>query len=253
MIKGLYSAVSAMLVNANRQQILSHNISNLDTPGFKQVLSDVEDFMSTQVSYPAGGLLGDTSIENIGTLGLGAKSGPETINFTQGGLQITGNTLDVAIQGDGFFHVRTPEGDRYTRDGRFLRDTSGTLTTTEGFAVLGSNNQPIKLPDGLVGINTNGDITVNGEQVATFGLVIFDNPNQSLQHTDGNMYTATTAPKSGTAVMVNQGALEMSNVDATQAMAQLVEISRAYEAAQQMVQNQDELLGKTISTLGRIG
>lgn len=250
MIKGLYAAVSAMVTNANRQHVLSHNITNMDTPGFKQVLSTISEFQTTPVTQAANTIRG-TSLYSIGSLGLGAQIGAENIDFSAGGLQLTGNPLDLAIHGEGFFTVSTGDGTRYTRDGRFLRDASGSLVTIEGYPVLDQAGQPIQLPDGQTSIAADGTISVDNETIAQLGLAVFANPETSLTRAQGNLYAASTQP-SGDPAEVAQGYLEMSNANATQLMAALVEVGRSYEAAQQMVQNQDELLGKTISSLGRI-
>jgi flagellar basal-body rod protein FlgF len=252
MIKGLYSAVSAMVMNAARQQVLSHNVANLQTPGFKQVLTVAEDFMQNQSVYTSGNGL-TRSIDYVGTLGLGSQLGPEYIDFGQGALQDTGNPLDFALQGNGFFSVKTPEGNRYTRDGRFLRDADNTLVTVDGFQVLDDAGQTITLPDGEVSVASDGAISVNGTAVATLGVGVFDNPRTDLQHTEGNLFTGPAASTSEEVAQVTQGYLETSNANPTQLMTQLVEVARSYEAAQNMVRNQDELLGKTIASLGRIG
>lgn len=252
MIKGLYSAVSAMVMNAARQQVLSHNIANLQTPGFKQILTSVGDFMQNQAVYVRSKTL-TKSVDYIGTLGLGSQIGPEYIDFTEGALQDTGNPLDLAIQGNGLFRVNTPDGDRYTRDGRFLRDAENNLVTVEGFKVLDSTGQPIQLPDGEVSVASDGTISVNGENVAQIGIGVFENPETELQHTEGNLFTGPAASTSTDVPRVVQGYLETSNANPSQLMTQLVEVARSYEAAQKLVQNQDELLGKTIASLGRIG
>jgi flagellar basal-body rod protein FlgF len=252
MIKGFYSAVTGMLVNANRQQVIAHNIANMQTPGFKEVLNTVEDWAETSVEFSPGNLLKDPATTYVGELGLGAKSGTEVVNYEQGGLMRTDNLLDMAIEGDGFFRVRTSEGVRYTRDGRFIRDAQNNLVTVEGYNVLDANNQPIKLPEGTLGVSPQGALTVNGAAAGQLGLSVFKDPRTELQRTEGNIFsgpaqsTATTQPK------VVQGVLEMSNADPTRLMTEMVEVARSYEAAQKMVQNQDELLGKAISTLGRV-
>lgn len=253
MIKGFYAAVSAMLTNANRQQLLSHNVANLDTPGFKQILSSYQDFMYTPVNEPSGNLLAAQRPVTIGVLGLGAQLGPETVDFGQGPLQMTDNPFDFAIEGEGFFQVQTPDGERFTRDGRFLRDAEGNLVTFQGYAVLSDSGQPIRLDAGEVMVTSEGLVLVNDEEVATLGVFTFEDPEVNLERTEGNLYTAITPPTGEGIGRVAQGYLEMSNANPTQIMAQLVEVARSYEAAQQMVQNQDELLGKTISILGRIG
>ena len=252
MIKGLYSAVTAMVMNAARQQVLSHNIANLQTPGFKQILTTAEDFMQNQSVYSPG-LTQTNSIEYLGTLGLGTKINQEYIDFQQGALQDTGNPLDLALQGNSFLSVKTPDGNRYTRDGRFLRDADNTLVTIEGYQVLDDAGQPLELPDGDVSVAPEGAISVNGTAVAQLGIGVFTDPRTDLQHTEGNLFTGPTASTSQDVAQVVQGYLETSNANPSQLMTQLVEVARSYEASQNMVRNQDELLGKTIASLGRIG
>jgi flagellar basal-body rod protein FlgF len=252
MIKGLYSAVSAMVMNAARQQVISHNIANLQTSGFKQILTTAGGFMQDQAVYTNGNLQG-SPIEYLGNMGLGSQIGQEYIDFTQGALQSTDNPLDFALQGGGFFTVKTPDGNRYTRDGRFLRDADNTLVTVEGFQVLDDAGQPIEVPDGEVALSSAGVISVNGTEAATLGIGVFADPMTELQHTEGNLFTGPTASTGDEVPRVVQGYLETSNANPSQLMTQLVEVARSYEAAQKLVQNQDELLGKTIASLGRIG
>jgi flagellar basal-body rod protein FlgF len=252
MIKGLYSAVSAMVMNATRQQVLSHNIANIQTPGFKQILSTAQDFMQDQAVYSSGNTV-DGKINYLGLMGLGTQTGDEYIDFEQGALQDTGNPLDLALQGNGFFTVDTPDGQRYTRDGRFLRDAENNLVTVDGYQVLDDAGQPIQLPDGEVSVASDGAISINGTAVATLGIGVFATPETELQHTEGNLFSGPAASTGEDVPQVVQGYLETSNANPSQLMTQLVEVARSYEAAQKLVQNQDELLGKAIATLGRIG
>jgi flagellar basal-body rod protein FlgF len=252
MIKGLYSAVTGMMMNAARQQVLSHNVANLQTPGFKQILTTAQDFMQNQAVYSTGNNL-NSSIDYVGKLGLGTQISTEYIDYEQGSFQDTGNPLDFALQGNAFFTVKTPDGNRYTRDGRFLRDSNNTLVTVDGNQVLDDTGQPILLPDGQVSVTPDGAITVDNAAVATLGIGVFTDPRTDLQHTGGNLFTGPAASTSQDAPQVVQGYLEASNANPSQLMTQLVEVARSYEAAQKMVQNQDELLGKTIASLGRIG
>ena len=252
MIKGLYSEVTAMVMNAARQQVLSHNIANMQTPGFKQIFTSAGDFMPDQAVY-MNGKAGTNTVNYVGNLGLGTRIGLEFVDFTEGALQQTDNSLDFAVQGKGFFRVDTPDGERYTRDGRFLRDADNNLVTVEGFQVLDDAGQPIQLPDGEVALTSDGTISVNGQEVAQLGIGVFENPETELEHTEGNLFTGPAASTSTDVPKVVQGYLEMSNANPSQVMTQLVEVARSYEAAQKMVQNHDELLGKTIASLGRIG
>jgi flagellar basal-body rod protein FlgF len=252
MIKGLYAAASAMLAGINRQQAIAHDVANLDTPGFKQVLSSLDDFKSTQIMRSNPNSLSDP-VTFLGMLGLGVDSSKDSTDFSQGGLKQTGNEFDLAINGNGFFRIKTPAGERYSRDGRFIKDAQGSLTTVDGNLVLNASGQPIKLTDGEASIAPDGTITINGTAAGQIGIASFLDPAAQLTRDGDNTFASTGAPNGTEKGSVAQGYLEMSNANPTQLMTQLVEVSRSYEAAQQMVQNQDELLGKTIASLGRIG
>jgi len=252
MIKGLYSAVSAMMMNAKRQEMLAHNISNMGTPGFKQVMSSALDFIKTPVVNSPGGILKENTQQYVGMLGLGVQNGPQFTDFSQGALDNTGNPLDLALQGDGFFTVKTPEGTRYTRDGRFLRDAQNNLVTVDGNQVLGKNNQPIKLPDGDVSVTADGTINSGAATVGKLAIGFFQNPDQELVRSKGNLFSGPAQPTGKGVPQVAQGVLEASNADPTSLMTEMTEIARSYEIAQKMVQNEDELTGKAIATLGRM-
>lgn len=252
MIKGLYAAASAMLAGIYRQQAIAHDVANLETPGFKQVLTSLDDFVSTSINRanpndPSG------MVHSLGQLGLGVETVPDVTDFQQGGLKNTGNELDFALDGPGFFRVKTPNGERYTRDGRFVKDASGNLVTTDGFNVLNTSGAPIKLADGEIAIGPDGTITVEGVAAGQLGIASFKEPEAELTRDGDNTFTAKGAPTGTEKGVVVQSYLEMSNSNPTQLMTQLVEVTRSYEAAQQLVANQDELLGKAIATLGRIG
>jgi flagellar basal body rod protein FlgG len=250
MIKGLYAAASSMLVNAARQEVLSHNISNLDTPGFKQILLAMEEFTTTQVNMPAGRLPNMGLVRSPGILGLGTEISEEKTDFTEGRIDVTGNEWDLAINGTGFFRVQTDEGERYSRDGRFLRDSEGFLVNSDGFYVLDTNGQKIELPEGMAIVSTDGTISINEEVIGQIGLANFENPVTELVRVGANTYQAQGEPSAEAGGVIRQYALESTNVDVAQISTQMIMVARSYEAAQQMVQTHDELLAKTINTLG---
>ncbi len=253
MIKGLYAAASAMLAGVNQQNILAHNVANMDTPGFKQLLLSLDDFTHTPVVQPPAELASSGRFTMVGYLGLGVETGPETVDFSEGALQFTGQSLDLAIQGPGFFRIKTPEGERYTRDGRFLLDAEKNLVTVDGYFVLDDNGQPIKLPDGQeLTVSGDGTLFVDGQAQAKLGLASFEDPQAELTKDLPNMYIAGGQPTGQELGVVAQGYLEAANVNPAQLMTQMIQVGRQYEAAQQMVQNQDQLLGQSIATLGRL-
>lgn len=250
MIKGLYAAASALITGVYRQQAVAHDIANVDTPGFKQILTSLDEFDNTS-AYTQASQSNIDQIAYLGNMGLGVMAAPETTDFAQGTLKNTDSPLDLAISGAGFFRIRTPEGERFTRDGRFSKDSSGQLVTVDGNLVLSASGQPIKLAEGEPTISTNGDIMINGVAAGKIGIAVFADTT-TLTRAGENTFTSTAASTTTGAGTIYQNTLEQSNVDTAQLMTQMIEISRSYQAAQQMVQNQDELLGKAISTLGRV-
>jgi flagellar basal-body rod protein FlgF len=254
MIKGLYAAASAMLAGLTRQNMITHNLANVDTPGFREILLSLDDFMNTNVSSRPDFNATQQPI-SLGQLGLGVQTSPEITDYQQGALQQTGELLDFAVQGDGFFHVRTPAGDRYTRDGRFTRDTAGNLVTVDGYFVLDNNGQPLTVPEGQIAASGDGTLFNDaGQVVGQLGLASFANPQTELTRdgAQGNLFIAAGAPTGTTTGTVAQGYLEAANINPAQLMTQMVAVNRAYEAAQRMVQVQDELLGRAISTISRL-
>jgi flagellar basal-body rod protein FlgF len=251
MIKGLYAAASAMVANLTRQSTISHNITNMDTPGFKQIMISMDDFMNTAVIHPQSSDNTASKSRYIGELGLGTQTDLETTDFSQGGLRETGESLDFAIQGDGFFRVMTPEGERYTRDGRFYRDIDGNLVTVDGYKVLDEAGSEINIPLGAVSVADDGTIQVDGTDAGKIGIASFVDPETELTRDVANTFVADGAPTGEEAGTVKQGYLEMSNANSADLMTQMVAVSRAYEVAEKMVQAEDELLGKSITSMGK--
>ncbi|MEI7845089.1 MAG: flagellar hook-basal body protein [Chloroflexota bacterium] len=249
MIKGIYTAVSAMIVGANKQALNAHNTANLNTPGFKQVFTTMQEFQKTDV-FPTGKNDQSISQESIGRLGLGVLTTEPRTKFSDGTLQITNHPLDFAIQGDGFFRIMTSAGERVTRDGRFIRDANQSLVTVDGNPVLDSSGNPIKIPDGEVSVDASGGVLINDVLITHLGITEFARPETQLQKDAGNLFKALETPTQDvTNSTVQQGYLEMSNVN----LVDLLISTKTYEAAQKIVQIQDELLGSSISTLGKLG
>jgi flagellar basal-body rod protein FlgF len=248
MIKGIYTAVSAMIASARMQALKVHNIANLNTPGFKQVFTTLQEFKQTEV-IPINLNDRNASQQSIGKLGLGVMTTEVRSKFSNGSLQATGEPYDFAIQGDGFFRIKTAAGEQYTRDGRFNRNADGELVTVDGNRVLDNSGRPIQIPDGELSADINGRLLVNGMVTTQLGIAEFGHPETQLQKDSGNLFTALMAPD-GTIrnSTIQQGYLEMSNVNVVDMMIG----AQTYEAAQKIVQIQDELLGKTIGILGKI-
>ena len=182
-------------------------------------------------------------------------------DFSQGSLRETSNTYDLAISGDGFFTIQTTNkqgvtSTKYTRDGSFTVNTEGYLVTKDGDYVLDTNGERIQIPGAQtaqnVAIDQNGNILVDGQQVATLGIVSFENPQALLLYGE-NMYEATDAAglQASTAT-IHQGYLEMSNTNVIEEMVDMITITRAYEAGQKMIQTVDNTLQKAVNEIGKV-
>ena len=253
MIKGMYAAASAMVAGVNQQSVLAHNIANLDTPGFKQVMDSVGDFLKAPVVHPPADINGTKQMAYIGNLGLGVESGPQITDYSDGALMLTSQPLDMAIQGPGFFRVLTPDGERYTRDGRFSIDAENQLVTVDGFKVLDESGQPIQFTEqGDLTVKNDGTLMMAGQESGKIGLASFLDPQNELVREKDNTYSAVDGPTGTDLGYVQQNYLEGSNVNPADTMTKMIQVARQYEAAQKLVQTQDELLGRVIQTLGRL-
>lgn len=267
MIKGLYSAVSAMITGLDRQSLITHNAANINTPGFKQIMMTMEEFNQTGVfkaqstinnANPFAGTVGFdenrfVDINYIGSHGLGVETALEQTNLKQGAMLNTEEPLDLAIEGSGYFKLQTPDGMVYTRDGRFNLNANREVVSVEGYYLMDENDQIITVPDGsIIEVDVNGSIYIDNTEVTKVTLSSFENELEALERFNDNTFTANIEPDGENIGKITQGYLEASNVDIAQLMTQMVSVVRSYEAAQQLVTIQDELLGRSISTLGRV-
>lgn len=251
MIQGLYAATSGMVANFQRQLIIANNLANALTPGYKQDISAASDFSNFFIVEQ--GVDGPNVSAEVGSLGTGTELDDIRLDLTQGDLVETGNPLDLAISGPGYFVVQTPNGVRYTRDGSFYRDALGRLVKADGALVLGQNG-PISVGDGDVLVEGDGAVVVDGElvdhlRIADFGpeMIMYKLGNNYFLPADTN--AQELAPR-GT--VVNQGFLEQSNVDVTRAMVEMMAAMRSYEASQKMVQLQDQTLEQAVNDIARV-
>ena len=258
MIRGLYAAASGMIMGVLRQGLIAQDVANANTPGYKQV--SLPPTRATQLNLRRLSTAQPTaSTPTVGPVGTGVYPAPMETNFGQGVLQSTGRSLDVALEGEGFFQVQTPEGVRFTRDGRFHRDADGNLVTTQGYLVLDANGQPMQLPQtGEVTIAGDGTVSVDEQAIGRLGL--FQVPVVSLQRAGENLFisapgpaqASAAAPQPATDVQVRQGFLEGSNVDIAGTLVEMMSVARTYEASQRLVQVQDQVLARTMD-VGRLG
>ena len=230
MDRGLYIAASGMLAEQVRQDQIANDLANASTAGYKADRTTQQSFGSLLLTNSlTGGTIGSqtTAVQVTGTV----------TDFTPQPLKDTGEPLDFAVNGDGFFAVRTNQGTRYTRDGQFAANAQGQLTTATGNLVLGRDNQPVT-------VGADGKVDPR-----RLNVVLLNNPRK----TGDNLVTGTPGAVAGLTVgQVRSGALEGSGADPTQAMVDMIASMRTYEAGQKVIQTIDETLGKAASSVGTV-
>lgn len=235
-------AAIGMQDSINRLNSTSQNLANVSTPGYKKEIP---------VSRSFAALLGEVTVD-IGTVADAASiSIPEkVIDYTPGTMRYTGNPLDVAIDGDGFFEVETESGPAYTRQGALHIDMDGRLVTAEGLPVVGSGG-PIVISGTSATIARNGEV-YQGEQLAgKLRMVRFSN-KEGLMELGGGLYAQGSATMLNDPVDVGfrSGFQENSNVNSAQEMVRLSETMRHFESMQRVIQGYDEIMGNAIQKLG---
>lgn len=249
MIRGIYTAASGMMAEAARQEAVTNNLANIETTGFKRDLATLRSAQERTVVR-----IGDRDTLRawrpvIGSLEQGALVDRIYTLHEQGALRETGAAFDLALEGDGFFVVETPDGPRYTRNGAFTLDADRALVDDLGYRVLGRQGR-LQIAAGEVLIDAEGRIMSNGVEQGQLQLVSFAD-NASLRKTGDNLFAAVTElaqqPFEG---QVRQGFLESSNVEALAEMVKMLAAQRAYEASRRALLAQDELLGRAVNEVG---
>jgi flagellar basal-body rod protein FlgF/flagellar basal-body rod protein FlgG len=234
MDSGLYAAYTGLLARTQALDTAANNLANAGTTGFRAQRDSFSGVLANGFSYDelGSGQRGSQIGESVN--GFGVLGGSQ-LDLGQGPIVSTGNPLDLALSGQGFFAVRTAHGVRYTRDGSFLKSASGQIQTQQGEPVLDANMQPITLPDGTVTISPQGSISVFGGIVTSVG--IFKLPPRGLTQQGTNQYALSegVTPVVATDTTVRQGALESSNQDAVHGTMQLILIQRQAEMMQKAV------------------
>ncbi len=254
MIRSLWIAKTGLEAQQTQMDVISNNLANVSTTGFKRARAVFEDLLYQTLRQPGAQSSEQTTLPSGLQIGTGVKPVATERIFTQGNLQQTGNAKDVAIQGNGFFQVLMPDGTTtYTRDGSFQTDANGQLVTASGYPV-----QPaITIPPDTVTLTIARDGTVSVQQagsaavttVGTLQLAMFVNP-AGLQSLGENLYgettasgtPTTTAPGSNGAGLLNQAYVETSNVNVVEELVNMIQTQRAYEINSKAISTSDQML-----------
>ena len=278
MLRSMYSGISGMKANQTKMDVVGNNVANVGTTAYKKTTTRFADALYQSAIYPSApnGLTGGI---NPGQVGIGVKVSGVLKNMVQGSLQTTGRDTDLAIDGDGFFTVQVGANQTgYTRDGSFSLDMNGNMVTAQGYKVLGTDGNPIKIPEQMQ--NANGDdqkvvsfnisndgsisyLLADGTKMPqkdaqgnvigtqqTLKISVFQN-EEGLEQLGGNVYgeTANSGQPINNPVFgkVTQGAIEMSNVDLSEEFTEMIVTSRAFQAASKIITTSDELLQEIVN------
>lgn len=258
MLRGLYTAWTGLVNEQNRMDIMTNNLANASTVGYKKegaTSQSFDDVLTVKIKDASVGL---ANVQRSGIRNPGVKIGENYVDYSQGSFRETGNTYDMALEGEGFFAIEFTNkagetSTMYTRAGQFTLNKDGYLVTQEGDYVLDANNKRIKL-DTLkeTDITVDGRISQDGKAIAQIQVADFEDYDY-LEKYGETYYRPIEGAKltDGTAT-VRAGYLEMANVQVVSEMVNLISITRAYESNQKIIQTYDGSLDIAVNQLGRI-
>ncbi|MFU0826029.1 MAG: Distal rod protein [Lachnoclostridium sp.] len=257
MVRGLFTSWTGMANEQKRLDIISNNLANATTVGYKKdnvTNQSFSDFLTLKVK-DSSELYNDRP---IGTMNLGVKLGEAYTDFSQGSLRETGNTYDLAIEGNGFFNIATTDADgnqviRYTRNGTFTLDQNGRIVDADGNVLMGESGE-ITIPTNAtdVSIDLDGSIYADGVYIDRIITTDFEDYSYLVKQ-DDRIYTAQDGAQAveGTA-SIRQGFTEQSNVNVVNEMVEMITVSRAYEANQKVIQTIDGTLDLAANSVAKV-
>jgi len=267
-----------MVSQQRKTEIITNNMANANTPGFKSDQSTIRSFPDMLLSavgstnIPTQNKLSAAQLQQIGSVNTGVYLQETLANYTQGSLYETSQSTDVALingamptdeesgeVGTIFFRLEHPEGgEAYTRNGNFTLDGQGYLVNAQGLYVLSAEGERIQLPNDQFTLTEEGNIVVNDEPAASLGVSFSANPNTLVKQDNGVYRTidGTALPSAfeqdGVTFSMKQSYLEGSNVDSAQSMTDLLTAYRAFEANQKVLQAYDKSMEKAVNEIGRV-
>ena len=258
MVKGLYSAYTGMINQEPRMDVLTNNLANAATNGYKKEGATSQSFDSVLAFKIKDATEGYHLAKNIGVNNPGVKIGEGYTDFSQGSLKTTANTYDLALTDAGFFAIEftNKAGEtsvKYTRDGNFTLTADGRLVTQEGDAVLGTNGEPIKIDTiAETQINQAGQIIQDGKVVATIQVTDFEDYDYLERYGENYYQPIEGATEKEPAAKVYSGYLETSNISVVTEMVNMITVQRAYESNQKVITTYDSTLDIAANQLGKL-
>ncbi|PYF07554.1 flagellar hook-basal body protein [Ureibacillus chungkukjangi] len=278
MFKGFYTVATGMVSQQRKTEIITNNMANANTPGFKSDQSTIRSFPDMLLSavgntnLPTDKQLSMANIQQIGSVNTGVYLQETLANYTQGSIYETSQKTDVALingtmptdaesgqAGSIFFRLEHPEGgEAYTRNGNFTLDGQGYLVNAQGLYVLSAEGERIQLPNDQYNLTEEGNIFVDDQLAASLGVSFSANPNTLMKQDNGLYRTVdgenlpTAFAQEGVTFSMQQSYLEGSNVDSAQSMTDLLTAYRAFEANQKVLQAYDKSMEKAVNEIGRV-
>ncbi len=237
MENAVYAALTRQSGLMREMQVVANNIANISTTGFRKEGVVFSEFIRSVPSSPSLSM---------------AAARVRTTSMLQGGLRQTGAPLDLAIEGEGFFLIETPQGERLTRAGSFSTSAEGDLVTNDGFRVLDAGGAPIFIPSDAPDLSVAGDGTISagGRPLSQVGLVKPVDPN-GLVREDGVMFRSDAGFEPVEGGRIVQGFIEASNVDPVGQVARMIEVQRAYELGQSFLDSENDRIRNALKTFLR--
>ncbi len=258
MVKGLYTAYTGMLNEQHRMDIMTNNLANASTVGFKKEGSTSQSFDDVLTVKIKDSSIGIDNAQKIGTRNPGVKIGENYTDYSQGSFRITNNTYDLALSGEGFFAIEFTNkagetSTKYTRAGQFTLNKDGYLVTQDGDYVLDSQDRRIQLNTLIdTEIDSTGTIYQNGQRVAQIQIADFADYDYLEKYGETYYEPVEGAQKITSDATVESGCLEMANVQIVSEMVNLISITRAYESNQKIIQTYDNTLEVAVTQLGKV-
>lgn len=257
MVRGLYTAYTGMINQQYRLDTITNNLANSATTGYKRegaTSKAFDEVLAIKVKDSSEAYIN----RGIGNVSLGVKIGENYTDYSQGSFKSTGNTYDLALEGNGFFSIsftnkQGEESIKYTRDGSFITDNEGALRTKDGDYVLGKGGE-IYIPTDAseVSINALGDIYADDMYIDTLDVVDFEDYNYLKKYGENMCEPVDGAQPKDVTAKVHQGYLETSNVNVVSEMVEMITITRAYESNQKIIQSMDTMLEKSVNEVGKV-
>ena len=250
---GMWLSAAGMKVNEHKQNLLANNMANANTVGFKQDFAVVRQRLVESRSGPGGFRFAHPVLDGLSG---GVNVRPPHHDLGQGPIERTDRPLDAAIVGEGFFGVSDGNVTRYTRNGSFMINTNGELVLTAGegrWRVLDESGGVITMDRsaGTIEITDGGGISQGGETITRIGLSAPTKPG-ALRKVGETLFTADAVAMRPAVGRVTAGSLESSNFDVMKGLASMIEVTRAYQLNATMIQLQDEVTSRAVSTVGRL-